>query len=87
MEEIAKSIIFLTSEQASKITGHVMKVDGGKTLTMSGFIPWYGAEVMNRRFEPDFLSNLNYFLKMDKNKANKAESKFDKGSDDWITEI
>lgn len=64
-----------------------MKVDGGKTLTMSGYIPWYGAEIMNRRFEPDFLSNLNYYMKMDKNKGDKVSSKFTPGSDDWITEI
>jgi len=51
VEEVAKAIIFLTSEQSSKITGHIMKVDGGKTLTTSSFIPWYGMEKMNRRFE------------------------------------
>ena len=64
-----------------------MRVDGGKTLTMSGYIPWYGADVMNRRFEPDFLSNLNYYMKMDKKKGEKVSNKFDPGSDDWITEI
>ena len=29
-EEVAKAVIFLTSEQALKITGHVMHVDGGR---------------------------------------------------------
>ena len=37
--EIANAIIFLTSELAHKITGHVMKVDGGKSLTTSDFEP------------------------------------------------
>ena len=37
--EIANAVIFLTSEQAFKITGHVMKVDGGKSLTTSDFEP------------------------------------------------
>ena len=34
--EVAKQIIFLTSENAFKITGHVMKVDGGLSLTTRG---------------------------------------------------
>jgi 3-oxoacyl-[acyl-carrier protein] reductase len=34
--EIAKSIIYLTSENALKITGYIMKVDGGKSLTSRG---------------------------------------------------
>lgn len=35
-DEVAKAIIFLTSEKAAKITGHIMKVDGGKSLTSRG---------------------------------------------------
>jgi len=27
-----------------------MKVDGGKALTTSEYVPWYGMDVMNRRF-------------------------------------
>ena len=34
--EAAKAIIFLTSEHALKMTGHIMKVDGGKSLTTRG---------------------------------------------------
>lgn len=37
--EIANAVIFLTSELAHKITGHIMKVDGGKSLTTSDFEP------------------------------------------------
>ena len=33
VEEVAKAIIFLASEKAKRITGHVLKVDGGKSLT------------------------------------------------------
>lgn len=33
VEEVAKAIIFLASEKARRITGHVLKVDGGKALT------------------------------------------------------
>ena len=49
--EVAKAIIFLTSEHARKITGHVMKVDGGKSITTRGQSDWYGWLYMNRKFE------------------------------------
>ena len=35
-QEVAKAVIFLTSDKASKITGHIMKVDGAKSLTTRG---------------------------------------------------
>ena len=41
-EEVAKAIIYLTSESAAKITGHIMKVDGGKSLTSRGQNDWFG---------------------------------------------
>ena len=34
--EVCKAIIFLTSEHALKITGHIMRCDGGKALTSRG---------------------------------------------------
>lgn len=71
--------------RASKITGHIMKVDGGKSLTSSGYIPWYGMEMMNRRFEPDYLSNINFWLSKGKDKIKK--SKFEPGSEEWIAEV
>lgn len=53
--EVAKSIIFLTSESALKITGHVMKVDGGMSLTSRGQGCWYGSKYMTRKFEQESL--------------------------------
>lgn len=50
-EDVAKAIVFLTSEMSKKITGHVLKVDGGKSLTGIHSVKWYGSEIMNRRFE------------------------------------
>jgi hypothetical protein len=50
-EEVAKAIVFLSSDKARRITGHVMKVDGGKSLTSLSTVDWYGTDVMNRRFE------------------------------------
>ena len=67
------------------MTGHIMKVDGGKSLTSSGYIPWYGIEIMNRRFEPDFFSKLNYWLSKPKNKI--KSSKHKPGTEEWISEI
>jgi NAD(P)-dependent dehydrogenase (short-subunit alcohol dehydrogenase family) len=31
-EELASAIVFIASDQASFITGHVLNVDGGKTV-------------------------------------------------------
>lgn len=52
-DDIAKAIIFLSSERSSKITGQIIKVDGGRGLTTSGWVPWRGMKNMNARFEPD----------------------------------
>lgn len=67
------------------MTGHILKVDGGKSLTSSGYIPWYGMEMMNRRFEPDYMSNISYWMSKGKEKIKK--SKFEKGSEEWIAEV
>ena len=56
-DDIAKTIIFLSSKRSAKTTGQVLKVDGGRALTSSGFIPWKGLRNMNSRFEPDGYSS------------------------------
>lgn len=40
--DVAKAVIFLSSEYSLKTTGHIMKVDGGKSLTSKGQSHWYG---------------------------------------------
>lgn len=71
---MAKAIIFLCSEEASSITGHVLKVDGGKSLTTSGgFTPWYGMDNMDRRFEASGLSKLSFMYKNYKEKMTKSK--------------
>mmetsp|Transcript_13167 Transcript_13167/g.13000 ORF Transcript_13167/g.13000 Transcript_13167/m.13000 type:complete len:107 (-) Transcript_13167:66-386(-) len=57
-----------------------MKVDGGKALTSSEFIPWFGMDLMNRRFQPDFFSKINYWL------TRKTTSRAPWGSKEWIKE-
>ena len=52
-DDIAKAVLFLSSRRSLKITGQIIKVDGGRSLTSSGFIPWKGSKNMNSRFEPD----------------------------------
>ena len=51
--DIARAIIFLASNKSNKITGQIIKVDGGRSLTNSGYFPWRGIKNMNSRFEPD----------------------------------
>ena len=46
-------IVFLCSKRASSITGQIIKVDGGRNLTSSGYVHYKGYRNMNSRFEPD----------------------------------
>ena len=51
--EPAKAIVFLCSKRSSSITGQIIKVDGGRNLTSSGYVHYKGYRNMNSRFEPD----------------------------------
>jgi len=61
-DDIARAIVFLAGNKSSKITGQIMKVDGGRSLTSSGYVPWKGIKNMNSRFEPDGV-NPSYKMK------------------------
>jgi NAD(P)-dependent dehydrogenase (short-subunit alcohol dehydrogenase family) len=52
-DDVARAIVFLSSNRSSTITGHIMKVDGGRSLTSSGWTAWRGSANMNGRFEAD----------------------------------
>ena len=52
-EDIVKVIIFLASKRSKKITGQIIKVDGGRSLTSSGYIHYKGMLNMNSKLEPD----------------------------------
>lgn len=52
-DDIVKVIIFLCSEKSKNITGQVIKVDGGRSLTSSGYVHYKGRLNMNSRIEPD----------------------------------
>ena len=85
--EVAKSIIFLTTEHARKITGHVMKVDGGKSITTRGQGDWYGWLYMNRKFEQESMKSYANFKMYHKEpeplRANADEDQVD----DWCSDI
>ena len=52
-DDIVKAIVFLASKRSEKITGQIIKVDGGRSLTSSGYVHYRGMKNMNTRFEPD----------------------------------
>ena len=52
-DDITKVIVFLASERSKNITGQIIRVDGGRGLTSSGYLHYRGMMNMNSRFEPD----------------------------------
>ena len=52
-DDITKVIAFLASDRSKNITGQIIKVDGGRSLTSSGYVHYKGMINMNSRFEPD----------------------------------
>ena len=52
-DDITKVIAFLASDISKNITGQIIKVDGGRSLTSSGYVHYKGMKNMNSRFEPD----------------------------------
>ena len=87
VEDIAKAVVFLSSDRAAKVTGHIMKVDGGKGLTVSGFTNWLGAKHMGSRlFEASSGSQVGYYLsKAKEGVANK--STYQHGSAGWVKDM
>jgi 3-oxoacyl-[acyl-carrier protein] reductase len=82
-DDITKVIVFLASERSKRITGQIIKVDGGRSLTSSGYVHYKGIMNMNTRFEPDaekalsWVSNLIPFS-FNKNKEFKDENEIAK---------
>ena len=52
-DDITKVIVFLASERSKNITGQIIRVDGGRGLTSSGYVHYRGMMNMNSRLEPD----------------------------------
>lgn len=53
-DDIVKAIIFLASKRSSRITGQIIKVDGGRSLTTSGYVHYKGLTNMNFEIEPEY---------------------------------
>ena len=89
-DDITKVIAFLASERSKKITGQIIKVDGGRSLTSSGYVHYKGMHNMNTRFEPDAEKAIYWasnFFNFNKNKQPpKNESDLIKFIDDKINE-
>ena len=82
-EEVAKAIVFLTSDASETMTGHVMKVDGGKSLTQDGYRDWYGSERMDRRFEPSSSGLRSAWISV-KQAIFHRPPRGDQGSNNWV---
>lgn len=65
VEEVCHAIIHLTSQHSRKITGQIIRVDGGKHLTVRGQNTWYGmSDDQNKGFEVGESSSVLDYIKM-----------------------
>ncbi|MCQ2820808.1 MAG: SDR family oxidoreductase [archaeon] len=60
-DDIVKVVDFLASPRSKRITGQVIRVDGGRGLTSSGYVHYKGCRNMNSRFEPDGVTMNSWF--------------------------
>ena len=73
-DDIVKVISFLASERSKNITGQIIKVDGGRSLTSSGYVHYKGRVNMNSRVEPDGESTLYKIKNFAENIFSKSEN-------------
>ena len=59
-DDITKVIVFLASDRSKMITGQIIKVDGGRSLTSSGYVHYKGFLNMNTKLEPDSLKAFSW---------------------------
>ena len=67
------------------MTGHIMHVDGGKSLTSRGQQDWYGWQYMNRKFEQESTSYYT-FLMYNQEKPQPPQDDEDR-LEDWVNVI
>jgi hypothetical protein len=66
-EDIVRAVSFLASRRSRAITGQIIRVDGGRSLTSSGYVHYRGMKNMNARFEPDDVKMGEWFGGIKKN--------------------
>ena len=85
-DDITKVIVFLASERSKNITGQIIKVDGGRSLTSSGYVHYKGLLNMNTRFEPDSLNVFSLVSNLIPFNKNKQPPKNEKDLVNYIEE-
>jgi len=63
-----------------------MMVDGGRSLTSSGYVKWEGHEMMNRRFEPNAKNFFSFMAKKITDTFFDPVKSHDKGTHEWLQE-
>eukprot|EP01017_Pseudomicrothorax_dubius_P011418 TRINITY_DN14266_c0_g1_i3.p1 TRINITY_DN14266_c0_g1~~TRINITY_DN14266_c0_g1_i3.p1 ORF type:complete len:209 (-),score=25.32 TRINITY_DN14266_c0_g1_i3:83-709(-) len=67
VQDVANAIIFLASNYARHITGQILKIDGGRSLTSSGYNHWQGTLRMPLVIEspkPTIIKNISSYFKV-----------------------
>ena len=63
-----------------------MTVDGGRSLTSSGFVKWEGHELMDRRFEATSKNFFSYYAKKITDMFSNPLTARAPGSREWLQE-
>ena len=77
-DDIVKVIVFLASKRSTRITGQIIKVDGGRSLTSSGYVHYKGINKMNAKLEPDEMKIKTYITNIFDKKLDKPITDKDK---------
>ena len=89
-DDVVKVIAFLVSEKSKNITGQIIKVDGGRSLTSSGYVHYKGRINMNSRIEPDgestFYKIKSFAQSFFKEETPKEEKEIEKYIEDKMSE-
>jgi len=64
VDDVVKAIAFLCSKRAQSITGQVISVDGGASLTNSTFCHWDGLRTMNAKLVPTGVKTMPLLMKL-----------------------
>ena len=63
MDEITKAVTFLCGPRSKKVTGQILPIDGGLSITSNVHVDWAGQYYMDSKFAPKGNNTLPSFLK------------------------